>query len=201
MPTLRGGDGGRRELNRRVRLFDAGEWRCLIAETRPRRLTEYRKPLVDESRSINRAEKLVVKGELSHAARELTSNEVAPGTPQTYAELSNPLLRPPAPFTPIPERALNKSVARDIKVEFELFVSTLRQCMRVFVFFLFFSFFFVSWFRFFSFFLFFFLFGFPFFCVYLSFFFFSLFCFRFFFFFLLFYFFLFFPASRKLILP
>ena len=126
MPTLRGGDGGRRELNRRVRLFDAGEWTCLIAETRSRVLTEYRKPLPDESRNINRAEKLVAKGELSHAARELTSNEVAPGTPQTYAELSNPLLRPPAPFTPIPERALNKSVARDIKVEFELFVTTLR---------------------------------------------------------------------------
>ena len=78
MPTLRGGDGGRRELNRRVRLFDAGEWTCLIAETRSRRLTEYRKPLFDESRSINRAEKFVAKGELSHVARELTRNEVVP---------------------------------------------------------------------------------------------------------------------------
>jgi len=88
----RGGKNGARELQRRVTLFDAGQWDVLLDASRatratPSRQTAPRSPEAAREAKLRAASTLAERGELSHAARMLKSTGLAPGTQATLHEL------------------------------------------------------------------------------------------------------------------
>ena len=99
--TSRGGDAGVRNLKQRIRLFDNGDWGQVFPLSEITITKKTGSPsTMDLSAKLKRAVQLAEIGELSHAARELQSVGLAPGTSDTFAQLTNPQLRPAAPAEP-----------------------------------------------------------------------------------------------------
>ena len=73
---------------------------------------------------------LIMKGELSHASRELQSMGLAPGIRSTLDELCNPELRPSQPSEPIPENALRTHPVEPLELSKDIFGTVLRQSRR-----------------------------------------------------------------------
>ena len=62
---------------------------------------------VDWQQRLAKAELLASRGELSHASRLLRSSDLAPGTDETLAELTNPEFRPQVQARELPSEVLN----------------------------------------------------------------------------------------------
>ena len=78
-----------------------------------------------------RATSLVHLGELSAAARALTAEPLAPGTPDTLSELNrDPERRPPTPYAPLPESALRHVPEEQCPVPWPAFLDGLRAAPR-----------------------------------------------------------------------
>ena len=69
----RGGEAGRRNLQRRITLFENGEWDSLLLEARQNSVgaPSQRDEESREQARINVAASLITNGELSHATRLL----------------------------------------------------------------------------------------------------------------------------------
>eukprot|EP00959_Pyramimonas_sp_CCMP1952_P086873 1817321-Pyramimonas_sp.AAC.1 len=81
-----------------------GEWDTLYesAQQPPKKLA---RPRESTAPQIGKASGLVQMGELSHAARLLSSPSLAPATEETLKELRDPALRSPSPAEPFPPGA------------------------------------------------------------------------------------------------
>ena len=99
--TKHGGEAGERELRRRIHKFDAADWGSLLDLARQTVPSQpARRPITEDSR-IERASNLVKLGELSHAARELQAQPLAPGNAATPQKPTNPNLSASSPSEPL----------------------------------------------------------------------------------------------------
>ena len=73
---------------------------------------------------------LIKQGELSYAARVLTSQGLAPGTQATLDELTNPQLRPADPAERIPANLEAFEPADQVELDKDVFATVLRQTRR-----------------------------------------------------------------------
>jgi len=128
--TARGGSAGQRDLARRISLFDSGCWDALLAEghTASRQTGTRSDPKPDAQ--LMKALALAQKGELSHAARELKSRGLAPGSAATLAELTDEGLRPPLLAEPLPQAAMTFQPLQPITLDKDVFATVLRQSRR-----------------------------------------------------------------------
>ena len=76
----------------------------------------------DWQQRLEKAQRLASQGELSHAARLIRSNGVAPGTPETLAQLTDPALRPPHRMQDIPHQAYNYRPDEKVELNKDLFI-------------------------------------------------------------------------------
>ena len=130
--TARGGQASERELKQRIGLFDTGRWDQLLTSarssaTRPRTSKRTRDP---ESQKLDQALRLAKMGELSHAARVLSSSGLAAGTDATLRELRDPQLRPAEPAEPFPDGLHAFQPAGMLTLDRQLFGDVLRQTRR-----------------------------------------------------------------------
>ena len=125
----RGGAAGARELQKRIRLFDAGQWGELIQASRRSvrhvRGADNRSAEQQLESRLRAAAALIHQGEFSHAARLLQSNGVAPGTADTLQELRNPPLRPQERVDPIPGDLLRPRHDRAVELDPDTFAEVL----------------------------------------------------------------------------
>jgi len=133
--ATRGGDAGRRNLQRRITLFDAGSWDILLfnAAASMRRSTQRSRDLSEDqllAKQLAKALHLAEQGELSHAARELRSSGLAPGNRDTLEELRDPNLRPTQPSEPLPEGLDTFVPACPIELDKQIFAEVLRSSRR-----------------------------------------------------------------------
>ena len=84
----------------------------------------------DTTQQARRARDLVHLGELSAARQALLSGPLAPGTPNTLAELRNPARRPPQPYDPIPPEVAEFQPEEPTDLPGELLVSNLRRARK-----------------------------------------------------------------------
>ena len=106
----RGGNLPKKNLEERFRMFAEGRWVQLLIDSEAR---EAASPLAKRRRSMNfsdtidrraeRAQHLVLMGEVSSARHALDGEPVAPGTQRTFDLLSDPERRPTKPYNPMPE--------------------------------------------------------------------------------------------------
>ncbi len=127
----RGGSQGTRELRERISKFDSGQWDELLNAARERVRQSARSFTEDPPESVfRRVQHLVARSELSHAARLLRSNGVAPGTPETLTQLTDPTLRPPAQLRPLTPEVLNYIPDQKVHLDRDRFVRNLRSTRR-----------------------------------------------------------------------
>ena len=83
----------------------------------------------DEAKAV-RAEQLASLGELSAARRALEGAMMAPGTLATWAELTNPVRRPPWPRDPVLVEILEMEPVEDVQLDDNLFAKNIRIARR-----------------------------------------------------------------------
>eukprot|EP00959_Pyramimonas_sp_CCMP1952_P334215 6999515-Pyramimonas_sp.AAC.1 len=76
---------------------------------------------------MENAMELIQHGQLSHAARNLTSPGLAPGTDATLTELSSPDLRPPKPAERAPDGFRDSIPHKPLALDRNVFATVLRQ--------------------------------------------------------------------------
>ena len=123
------------EFEDRARLFLAGQWCELLREASDSISRAQQKPgnlPVEEQLQKRRteAEQKVRLKELSRARTHLTSLGLAPGTPETLAELTNEAKRPPACTEAIPLELLNFQPDAKVILEPNLLENVLRSSGR-----------------------------------------------------------------------
>jgi hypothetical protein len=130
----RGGKAGARELQRRVRLFDNGEWGELLRAARSTaqqaRDIDSRTSEQQRTARLRAAATLVHQGEFSHAARLLRSVGIAPGTLDTLEELRNDDLRPQRQLDPIPADALRQRPETLLELDPDIFAEVLSTARK-----------------------------------------------------------------------
>ena len=89
-----------------------------------------RSDTTSDAARARRATSLVHLGELSAAARALTAEPLAPGTPDTLSELRDPEKRPPTPYAPLPEAAPRHVPEEQCPVPLPAFLDGLRAAPR-----------------------------------------------------------------------
>ena len=105
-PIKQQGKEGARELNDRAARFFAGDWLALLEDAReaappPRRATPPLPDAADQHQRRAKACSQVKLGEVSRARQALLAATLAPGTEDTYDQLTDPDLRPPHPLTEV----------------------------------------------------------------------------------------------------
>ena len=83
-----------------------------------------------ETKRLDKAHLLIRQGELSHAARALDSNSLAPGSAATLAELQDPALRPQEPAEPMPPALEHFQPPQHVDLDKDVFGTVLRQTRR-----------------------------------------------------------------------
>ena len=83
-----------------------------------------------EERSLKQASTLVEQGQLSKAARILTSNGVAPGTPDTLEQLRDPEKRPPVLSEPLPVEVTGYQARHPLRLDKNKLLANLRSTKR-----------------------------------------------------------------------
>ena len=110
----RGGNLPKKNLEERFRMFIEGRWVQLLIDSEAceaasslatRRRRRNFPDTID--RRVERAQNLVLMGEVSSARHALDGEPVAPGTQRTFDLLSDPERRPPEPYNPMPEFVQN----------------------------------------------------------------------------------------------
>ena len=129
----RGGKNGARELQRRISLFDGGQWDVLLDACRSTRAGTSRRavqrtPEGAQEAKVRAATALVERGELSHAARVLKSSGLAPGVPATLQELRTQ--RPQARTDALPREALEHQPREPLQLDAGIFAKVLREARR-----------------------------------------------------------------------
>ena len=129
--TRRGGEAGKRNLQERIRLFDAGRWDLLLERSSQplhRGSSNSAHDLLE--RRLLEAVRLAEQGELSHAARVLRSTGMAPGTDATLQELTDLNLRPPVASEPLPDGLPMFVPSEPLELDKQIFSDTLRSSRR-----------------------------------------------------------------------
>ena len=135
-PAGRGGESGRKILQGRIRKFDAGNWSELLESSRRRvqrsnRRTSIERSAEEKHETMCRAvTALVEQGELSHAARVLKSAGLAPGSPETLAQLRDPNLRPQELRTPLPDGVASFVPLAGLRLDAGLLAAALQGARR-----------------------------------------------------------------------
>ena len=128
--TNHGGEAGERELKARIATFDAGAWDKLLQSARDTENKPFKVQAGIEARRLDKTQALIKVGELSHAARALDSNSLAPGTTATLDELRNPDLRPQRPAEPMPPALQDFQPPEHVNLDKDVFGTVLRQARR-----------------------------------------------------------------------
>eukprot|EP00959_Pyramimonas_sp_CCMP1952_P377756 7912621-Pyramimonas_sp.AAC.1 len=128
--TTLGGKSGERILRRRIVLFDSGDWDKLlwfaeqtIPTTDSTGARQHDNASAKEAKQIENILSLIKQGELSHAARVISSNGLAPGDDNTYAELTDRRLRPEEPSEDLPNNCPQFAPAEPIHLDRNLFAT------------------------------------------------------------------------------
>jgi hypothetical protein len=135
-PAGRGGESGRKILQGRIRKFDAGNWSELLESSRrsaqgSNRRTSIERSAEEKQEAMCRAvTALVEQGELSHAARVLKSAGLAPGSPETLAQLRDPNLRPQELRTPLPDGVASFVPLAGLRLDAGLLAAALQGARR-----------------------------------------------------------------------
>ena len=129
----RRGKNDARELQRRVALFDAGQWDVFLDASRATRATSSRQtaPRSPESAreaKLRAAPALAEWRELSHAARMLKSMDLAPGTQATLDELRSQ--RPQDLRDPLPPEASEYQPREAVRLDADIFTAVLRETRK-----------------------------------------------------------------------
>jgi len=117
-------------------MFDEGEWQALIEASHATVPRSRRRPTIvpdsaeDWKQRLEKAEVLVANGELSHAARLIRSNGLAPGDDDTLRQLADTNLRPLDRLRPLPAEV--DAYRPDVVVELDRgkFIGNLRRAPR-----------------------------------------------------------------------
>ena len=120
------------ELDRRCELFQQGGWTQLLQEAQQSSapLAAHAPPPNEDAARAARATALVHLGELSAAGRALTSEPLAPGTPDTLAELRDPERRPPVPYAALDAHVIQFRPAEACSLTQASFIAALRGARR-----------------------------------------------------------------------
>ena len=81
-------------------------------------------------RRADRAESLVMMGEVSAGRHALEGAPLAPGTQRTLDQLRDPVRRPPSAYAPLPEALLNNHAERTFSLDKTLFLKNLKRARR-----------------------------------------------------------------------
>lgn len=126
---------GRAALLRRTNDFLAGHWELLHQHSRTAiSVPPPAAPTTEAAQSASRRHQQacahVRAGNLSRARQTLTSSALAPGTPATFASLTDPTRRPPALRRPVPEHILPPAAPADLRLTAAEVVDSLRTAKR-----------------------------------------------------------------------
>ena len=77
-----------------------------------------------------RAESLVLMGEVSAGRHALEGAPLAPGTQRTLDQLRDPVKRPTVPYAPLPEPMLHHQAERPFELDKTLFLKNLKRARR-----------------------------------------------------------------------
>ena len=129
------GQSGNEELRHRVYLFDTGRWQELLDKTRSTTVgrnnhREIQDEELELKLKLEQAERLIKKGELSHAARLIKSVGLAPGNQDTLAQLTDPNLRPREQIQPLSNEILQYEPAASFRLDRGRFARNLRKARR-----------------------------------------------------------------------
>ena len=81
-------------------------------------------------RRAERAESLVLMGEVSAGRQALEGAPLAPGTQLTLDQLRDPVRRPTVPYAPLPQPILQHQAERPFALDKELFLKNLKRARR-----------------------------------------------------------------------
>ena len=131
-PTARMGEPGKRDIMERYRRFTAGDWLGLLADvpTQPARRRREETDKAAMNRKSHEAEAKVRMREVRRARHHLTSSGLAPGTPATLAQLTDPNLRPTRLAEPLPEAAVTHVPRHTLTLDWSKLASALRSAGR-----------------------------------------------------------------------
>ena len=101
-----------------------------VADTAPQALSTESTEQDEEKKRIKQAEAKVRLREVSRARVHLTSSGLAPGTPETLAELTDPELRPDTPSEAIPAEVRNFRPSDPIRLCADQLLAALRSAGR-----------------------------------------------------------------------
>ncbi len=129
--TTSQGSVGKAELEHRCDLFSRGAWDILLASANvPVAHCPHQNAGDERRRKRESAQRKVRLEELSKARQALTGGALAPGTPETLAELKDETKRPIRLTADLPAAALEYRPDRPIGITFKLFVRTLKAAAR-----------------------------------------------------------------------
>ena len=123
------------DLVQRAARFHRGEWLGLLAESHfaPCRRGPRGLPSAEDDAKSRRAkaqrQRKVNVGEVSRARQELTAPALAPGTPETLAQLTDPARRPRQPSVPVPADIAEGRSEAALTFDKQLFLANLRLAL------------------------------------------------------------------------
>ena len=133
----RGGNISKQQLQERFSAFSRGEWDQLLMqsedcnEAASRGFHRRRRAHVDSpDRRVDRAQSLIMMGEVSAGRQALEGAPLAPGTQRTLDQLQDPVRRPAVPYSPLPEAIRNHEVEIAFSLEKEVFMKNLKCARR-----------------------------------------------------------------------
>ena len=131
-PTELVGAEGRAVFFERVRLFMSGSWVELLVVPRraPAPQGQARSAEAVARIRVEQAEAKIRLREISRARVQLTSKGLAPGTPATLKELTDPALRPQVMAEPIPQDLRDYRPHRPILLSPDVLLAALRSAGR-----------------------------------------------------------------------
>ena len=125
------GRDGAEELQKRITWWDQGRFQQLHDQSRSvtSRQNNLRRNRTGTA-DIELATGLIERGQLSKAAKLLTSNGLAPGSASTLAQLRDPEKRPPSLTAPLPSEALNYCPQGPLQLDKNKLLTKLRSAKR-----------------------------------------------------------------------
>ena len=108
-------------------MFQSEEWGAAARKGFQRRRRAQTDTL---ERRAERAESLVLMGEVSAGRHALEGAPLAPGTQRTLDQLRDPVRRPTMPYAPLPEPMLHHQAERPFELDKTLFLKNLKRARR-----------------------------------------------------------------------
>ena len=133
----RGGSIPKQQLVNRFSAFSPGEWDQLLFQSEEwgaaasKGFQRRRRAQTDTpERRAERAESLVLMGEVSAGRHALEGAPLAPGIQRTLDQLRDPVRRPTVPHAPLPQPILQHQAERPFALDKELFLKNLKRARR-----------------------------------------------------------------------